>query len=133
MQHILPGTIRQLRYHTCDACLNKSLSPKTQTLKSAVIKPNVYVYLIQCGEFYKIGITKNIAMRSWSTDNPYDIEIIKTWASQSARKTEGRMHAHFRQYHHRGEWFKLPDDAVEWLMYQSDIDTVFAETSQEAF
>lgn len=66
------------------------------------------IYLVSCGEFVKIGTTRDINKRisSIKTNNPKDIEVI--FESQSMLnnyEVEKELHSIFSKYNVRGEWF----------------------------
>ena len=81
-----------------------------------------YVYIIRCEHYYKIGVSKQIESRKWETDNPFPIEIIRVFPSQTMRRTEMRLHEMFRRFLHRGEWFVLTPACVAWFLTVDDID-----------
>lgn len=81
-----------------------------------------YVYILRCEHFYKIGVTKRPESRSWETDNPFDLEIVRLFPSRDMRRAESRLHAMFSRFHHRGEWFVLPEACVAWIQTIADID-----------
>jgi len=79
------------------------------------------IYLIRCGEFYKIGITQNVEQRleNFKTSNPHSIEMLRTWHYKPwsmVQKIERLLHHHHSPFHHQGEWFKLPNHVVEKLL-----------------
>lgn len=114
--------IKYINEYVCDQCA-VSVKPL------GIVTPknhSKYIYLLRCNEFCKIGVTKNLDTRSWKTDNPYDMILLKTWLSPIPTITERKMHRFFEQYHHRGEWFILPESVIDWLITQNtSIDTLF--------
>ncbi|WP_422321290.1 GIY-YIG nuclease family protein [Prosthecobacter sp.] len=67
-----------------------------------------------------MGITQNLERRSEDlrTSNPHPIEALKTWKYSPwglVGKIEKLLHRHFEPYHHRLEWFKLPEAEVARL------------------
>ncbi len=68
------------------------------------------VYFIKCGEFIKIGHTKEpIASRisAMRTGNPYEITLCA--AVPGDISTERRFHQHLQEHRHRDEWFKIDE------------------------
>jgi Meiotically up-regulated gene 113 len=79
-----------------------------------------WVYLVKCGDFYKIGISKKLDKRleTLQTSNPHPIELIKSWKYDPWHlviKIERLLHKHFKPYHHKLEWFQLPEVEVARL------------------
>lgn len=90
--------------------------------KPVLVRSNVsgWIYLIKCGEFYKIGVTQKLEKRlnGLKTANPHPLELLKTWKYDPwslVRKIEKMLHRHYKPYHHHLEWFKLPEDEVARL------------------
>ena len=71
------------------------------------IKPPL-VYFVNCGAYTKIGFTSQdleFRVKAMMTANPLDFVI---WAViPGSLETEHELHAKFRDYHHRGEWFQF--------------------------
>mgnify|MGYP003598598620 CR=1 FL=1 len=74
---------------------------------------NSKIYLIRCGEFYKIGRTCNSVnsrLSTLQTSNPIKLELIhfidKLSKSQSITE-EYKLHSMFKHCLESGEWFKL--------------------------
>lgn len=88
----------------------------------------MFVYLLRCGEFYKIGIANNIKARvsNIQCSSPYQIEHVKSWRDDNAKVTERRLHRLLNGYLERGEWFRLPIELVVSLgtCGQSPVETV---------
>ena len=61
------------------------------------------VYFIRCGDYVKIGTSKNIQRRlkDLETGNPYPLELI--YVEDSLMEEE--WHVLFKHRHHRGEWY----------------------------
>ena len=69
-----------------------------------------YVYLLQCQQYYKIGITKDVIKRTVGnqTGNPFEVKIIDTFLSLDKNADEKILHRLMSEYWHRGEWFEIP-------------------------
>jgi hypothetical protein len=78
-----------------------------------------YVYLGQCQEFHKIGMTKNLKKRvcNLNTSSPHGFELIAYFESQNARLDERRLHSLMKKYHYRLEWYKLPTTKTKDLSW----------------
>lgn len=81
-------------------------------------KAKRFVYLIRCGEFYKIGVTTDIKdrMGELQTATPYDLELMGEWSSNEPYTLEATLHSSLGAYRIRGEWFKLPAQLVHAIM-----------------
>lgn len=79
-----------------------------------------FMYFISDGEFVKIGRSKNIQQRlhGLQSSNPRNLELIGCHYpedSMSSKKHEKYWHETFAPYKVRGEWFNLPEEAVEYI------------------
>ena len=81
------------------------------------LNPVGYIYVLQCQEFYKIGIADDIKKRmaSLQTGNPIKLRLILCQRHSDYKTMERWYHQKFRAKQIQGEWFKLSDDDVEWL------------------
>lgn len=70
------------------------------------------VYLLKCGDSYKIGVSKNISRRVAELDKrPFKIEIVAvSQPLESAYAEEKRLKATFNHAKIGGEWFKLNEE-----------------------
>ena len=68
-----------------------------------------YIYLMQSGEYYKIGITVNVKNRLavMQTANPILVCVASYEVGRDAWEIEGILHARFNAKRARGEWFTL--------------------------
>jgi len=64
------------------------------------------IYFLLCGNYVKIGKSKNILNRitSIQSANPFDLELL---AIESDQSNELFFHNIFVDYHHKLEWFKI--------------------------
>lgn len=72
-----------------------------------------FVYLMQRGEFYKIGYTRSdpqLRLASLQTANPEPITLLGF--VDGGLEDEQHLHAMFASKRVRGEWFALTDDDV---------------------
>lgn len=79
--------------------------------------PDGYVYLLTAGPYTKIG-------RSESPDNrietlkiqlPFPVEVAAVFPCSNHAAVEKALHTEFSDYRANGEWFQLPDWALERL------------------
>jgi hypothetical protein len=72
------------------------------------------IYLVKCGEYYKIGYTSgrtaNERLNSMQTGNPYPMTLAGFW--EGTRDHEAELHTHFATRRVSGEWFALTDEDV---------------------
>jgi len=80
---------------------------------------NGYVYLVEFVGFYKIGHAKNVEERIRSFSNivlPWDFNLVYKVPCIEPRSVEERLHMHFYDDRHRGEWFVLDKKQVALAM-----------------
>jgi hypothetical protein len=79
-----------------------------------------HIYVIKCGDAYKIGCATNVEARIEGLSLP-SYELIHTIASEDMYRDESALHTHFRLKRLRREWFTLESDDLVWLVeYHSD-------------
>lgn len=68
-----------------------------------------YLYVIQCNEFYKVGIASDVAARvaSLQTGNPYPLQVVAYYEFDNATPVEQSLHQCFAEQWQSGEWYKL--------------------------
>jgi hypothetical protein len=73
-----------------------------------------YLYLIKCNEFYKIGITNDIAERfsELQVGNPYKLALVGLYGFPNALEMETHFHCKFIKQRVLGEWFQLSDSDI---------------------
>jgi len=82
-------------------------------------KPAAYcIYIVQCKEFVKIGLTNNVEKRisEMMTGNPFPVKLLKSVHSLNPYEDERRLHARLYRYHHQGEWYKIPKRMLNKLL-----------------
>jgi hypothetical protein len=95
---------------------------------SASIKDGTYgiiskdkggVYLLSCGDFYKIGLSKDINSRlsGIRTSNPLPVELVAKYSSfdRDYLRLEKHLHEKFKDSRHLLEWFKKDFTKEEFL------------------
>lgn len=83
-----------------------------------------YVYIVQCEQYFKIGSSFTPSIRRFKTDNPLSVRMRFVFPTKAMRTVEKALHARFAAYHHRDEWFILPDDVIAWLESITDVDEI---------
>ena len=72
----------------------------------------VYLYVIECDRFVKVGISANPEKRvkGMATDNPFELRLRfrRRVYSFLAGEAEFNAHQQLAQYHHANEWFTCP-------------------------
>ena len=88
-------------------------------LKEPKPKPKGQIYIMECGGYYKIGVSKNVSRRQKQLDNRpfkvniiYESDVIKDYFS-----IEKKIHTQYEDKRINGEWFNLG---------QNDINTIKA-------
>jgi Meiotically up-regulated gene 113 len=73
------------------------------------------VYMIRCGEFCKIGYTREGNSRIQHIRNllPQDSELVHAIETDDALGVEAYWHRRFAENRVRGEWFKLTDADID--------------------
>lgn len=66
------------------------------------------VYVIQAGDAFKIGVTRNLArrMKGVQTGSPHPLNLIWYKEFREAAVIEARLHSMLDQYRVSGEWFR---------------------------
>lgn len=77
------------------------------------------VYLLSCGDYYKIGFSKNVKTRfnNIQGSNPLPVELIVKYSpfDKEYQALESKLHEKFKDSHHRLEWFRkefTPEDFI---------------------
>lgn len=75
------------------------------------------VYLIRSeSNSYKIGITKRapeVRLKELSTGNSEELTIEQVFESKWGTKIEANLHRRYQSDRKRGEWFELPQSAID--------------------
>lgn len=76
------------------------------------------VYIAKVGDgLYKVGYSTDVRARlkSFSITHPYPLELVHTFPVDHAIPAERRIHRLLRDYHVRGELFRIDDWTLEDL------------------
>jgi hypothetical protein len=75
------------------------------------------IYVIQCGEFHKIGYTSGRRveprLKALQTASPHKLTLVDVWPGDE--KEEHAMHERFADRRVRGEWFRLLHSDLMWI------------------
>jgi hypothetical protein len=76
-----------------------------------------FVYLIQCGPYYKIGVSTDVGQRvkQLSTLPPFDLDLVCTIETGDMESLERELHERFADKRKRGEWFELDPEDVDQI------------------
>lgn len=76
-----------------------------------------YIYLMECCGKYKVGCSDNVERRKQQLDKrPFDVVILeKSRLIDNPFKQEQRIHEMLNEYRIKGEWYELPDYAIEMV------------------
>lgn len=76
-----------------------------------------YVYIVVCGEYFKLGITDNVNSRlnGLQCGNPYEVSLWICKKISNASIYEEELHKSLTSlgYHHKREWYKLDSSILE--------------------
>lgn len=77
----------------------------------------MYVYLIKCSIYYKIGFSKNPKNRvkTVKTHNPLDVVLFATLKTDNYLILEKELHSIFANKNSKREWFELNEDDLTLL------------------
>jgi len=84
------------------------------------------IYIIQCNEYYKVGISKSprSRLKQLQTSNPYELKLKRTYKLPSPKTSEALIHMMLKEYHVRGEWFNTELDVINSVIESlSDLDS----------
>jgi hypothetical protein len=76
-----------------------------------------FVYLLQSGPYYKIGVSTQVdeRIKQLSTQPPFDIELLHTIQTDDMYGLEKKLHADYDSKRKNGEWFELDQADVEYI------------------
>lgn len=85
----------------------------------ARLAPVCGVYFFQCGQFVKIGISRDVARRIKQTRTFLPVELrlaaLIECSSHDLLKMESELHRRFDTHRVRGEWFRLESPLTEFI------------------
>lgn len=81
------------------------------------------IYLIESGNFYKIGFTENLKsrMKQYATHNP-DCKLIDSF--EGYREDEKQLYELCKEFNHSSEWFNKDKRILEIFQEYKNSDTV---------
>lgn len=80
-------------------------------------KTKSHVYIMRCGSYYKIGVSKDPERRVRELDKrPYRVELVfVSSAAEYAYKIERCLQEWLEEYKVGGEWYDFPHGMVETI------------------
>lgn len=81
------------------------------------------VYVIRCGDFYKIGRTEGTAedrMRKLQAGNPHKLELVCTLPDPDPCEVERILHDAYRSRRVSGEWFQLSAMDLDSIRFEAE-------------
>lgn len=99
---------RQKQYQSKEYCATSKSKPKQEG----------YIYLVKgMSDIYKIGKTKNLKHRLAALRRlPFDIELVHSIKVKDIGKVERFLLEKFADKKHKGEWFKLNQNDVNYIL-----------------
>jgi Meiotically up-regulated gene 113 len=103
------------------------LEHKCELLTSQIQHPHPiqgYVYLVKCGEYYKIGRSSNIdrRMEQLAIQLPHKPEVIHVIATATPPELEQFFHRNFSDKRLNGEWFSLDEHDLQKFAHWTRMD-----------
>lgn len=88
---------------------------KNQEPESERIKPSGYIYILQVGDYCKIGRTKmpESRLKRYLTENPFPVETKLLVEIKDYCKVEESLLELFSGNRFRNEWFNLSEENIE--------------------
>jgi len=92
--------------------------------------PDSGVYVIEAVglDRYKIGYTNDIKTRMSALQTGCPVPIDVVCVLPCGADTEKWLHRRFEDYRVQGEWFDLPDSAIQYLLYVSQMEELPEKT-----
>lgn len=77
----------------------------------------MYVYLIKCNDYIKIGISEDVQSRLLylQTGNPFRLSLLESHECKNAHSIEKKIHDELSSKRVLGEWFSLDSGDIEWI------------------
>jgi hypothetical protein len=96
-------------------CADRKKRDKNNAQNQSTLRGGVY--LIRCGDAYKIGISKDVSKRAAQiqTGNDKPIEIVAVVNAPDMELLETQLHGKFHGKRVAGEWFNLDENDVEYI------------------
>ncbi len=122
------GTKEEIDQHNLELAENRRSSKSTSSdipppKSTTTTEGYIYVLRSEAGH-YKIGKAIDPFSRSKTigTQHAYKIDLIYIALCLDYTRVERYLHQALSSYRMNGEWFDLPADKVEWLLYHDWID-----------
>jgi len=108
--------------------------PRQNSHKEKSLPKKRYVYLMECGGKYKVGISENIERRVKELNNkPFPTRLVThSDMVHCAYEAEREIHEWLDEYRIGGEWFDIPESFVHSVVETiADIDDVIYGYGEE--
>lgn len=89
-----------------------------------------WVYVLKCGDAYKIGHTRSSVQQRLTgarLGNPLEVTLFHTMESDDPGRAEKYLHLCFATQRIRNEWFALTESNIKWLLRIKTISTKFLD------
>ena len=86
-----------------------------------------FIYIIGCHDFVKVGISSdaNWRLTQLQVGCPYELRLLARFTTQHATRDEARLHALWKRYELRGEWFNVPAGELASALNAATFDNIF--------
>lgn len=86
-------------------------------VKTPKEKPKGYIYIMECGGKYKIGLSKDVERRKKELDKrPFAVNIVyKSPLIEDIYEIEKELHYRFENKKINGEWFNIDNNDIEFI------------------
>lgn len=86
-----------------------------------------FIYIIQCRDFVKVGIANEPSFRlmELQVGCPYELKLLAAFKTDNANRDEKRLHAEWKRYALRGEWFQVPFGELVSAINAETFDGIF--------
>lgn len=93
----------------------------------------MYVYVIKCSIYYKVGFSKNPSnrLRTVKTHNPLPVSLLATLKTSEYLSVEKELHGVFSDKNSNREWFELNEDDL--IMLKTDYGFTFKKPINSIF
>lgn len=98
-------------------------SPKINWSSKMRIGSKRFVYIIECQQYIKVGVSDKPFERlgSMATGNPFELKLLALLfisGSRQAYATENKIHKKFSKFRVRGEWFErgILEDVLDMMI-----------------
>jgi hypothetical protein len=97
--------------------------------------PDGFVYILQAGEYYKIGRSKDLSSRikTLKIQLPFEVRVLNAFPCENAALTESHLHGYYARYRVNGEWFRFTKPAAVRQLAAWRYSTVMPAGDRETY